>query len=83
MIGKKVVVAGATGLLGNAALRHFGGVEGCEVIALSRRKPREKRRGMNAARPASGADVQDSHAVRCPAVGWRPGGMPAWGAPGR
>jgi nucleoside-diphosphate-sugar epimerase len=41
MIGKKVVVAGATGLVGNAALRHFGGVKGCEVIALSRRKPRQ------------------------------------------
>jgi nucleoside-diphosphate-sugar epimerase len=41
MIGKKVVVAGATGLVGNAALRHFGRVEGCEVVALSRRKPRE------------------------------------------
>jgi nucleoside-diphosphate-sugar epimerase len=41
MANKKVVVAGATGLVGNAALRHFGGLGGCEVIALSRRKPRE------------------------------------------
>jgi uncharacterized protein YbjT (DUF2867 family) len=41
MLGKKVVVAGATGLVGNAALRHFGGAKGCEVTALSRRKPRE------------------------------------------
>jgi nucleoside-diphosphate-sugar epimerase len=41
MTGKKVVVAGATGLVGNAALRHFGQAGGCEVIALSRRKPRE------------------------------------------
>jgi nucleoside-diphosphate-sugar epimerase len=38
---KKVVVAGATGLVGSAALRHFGAVGGAEVIALSRRKPRE------------------------------------------
>ena len=38
---KRVVVAGATGLVGNAALRHFGSVGGAEVIALSRRKPRE------------------------------------------
>jgi nucleoside-diphosphate-sugar epimerase len=38
---KKVVVAGATGLVGNAALRHFGGVGGTEVVALSRRKPHE------------------------------------------
>jgi len=41
MAGKKVVVAGATGLVGNAALRHFEGVGGAEVIALSRRKPRQ------------------------------------------
>src|SRR5215472_1718864 len=38
---KKVVVAGATGLVGNAALRHFGASGGTEVIALSRRKPRD------------------------------------------
>ncbi|MDP1752733.1 MAG: NAD-dependent epimerase/dehydratase family protein [Reyranella sp.] len=41
MAGKKVVVAGATGLVGNAALRHFGAVGGCDVVALSRRKPRQ------------------------------------------
>jgi nucleoside-diphosphate-sugar epimerase len=41
MANKKVVVAGATGLVGNAALRHFGRVGGAEVVALSRRKPRE------------------------------------------
>jgi nucleoside-diphosphate-sugar epimerase len=40
MAGKKVVVAGATGLVGNAALRHLSKV-GVEAIALSRRKPRE------------------------------------------
>ena len=28
MAGKKVVVAGATGLVGNAALRHFGSEAG-------------------------------------------------------
>jgi nucleoside-diphosphate-sugar epimerase len=38
---KKVVVAGATGLVGNAALRHFGASGGCDVVALARRKPRE------------------------------------------
>ena len=37
---RKVVVAGATGLVGNAALRHFGGAGGAELIALSRRQPR-------------------------------------------
>lgn len=40
MAGKKVVVAGATGLVGNAALRHFGMSDLCEVVALSRREPR-------------------------------------------
>jgi nucleoside-diphosphate-sugar epimerase len=40
MAAKKVVVAGATGLVGSAALRHFGASGGCELIALSRRKPR-------------------------------------------
>jgi nucleoside-diphosphate-sugar epimerase len=41
MTGKKVVVAGATGLVGNAALRHFERVGGAEVVAVSRRRPRE------------------------------------------
>jgi len=45
MVGKKVVVAGATGLVGNAMLRHFGADSGAhgghDVIALSRREPRE------------------------------------------
>jgi NAD(P)-dependent dehydrogenase (short-subunit alcohol dehydrogenase family) len=41
MAAKMVVVAGATGLVGNAALRHFGSVGGCEVVALSRRRPRQ------------------------------------------
>src|SRR5262245_48733167 len=45
MASKKVVVAGATGLVGNAVLRHLGAQsgssDGCDVLALSRRKPRE------------------------------------------
>jgi len=41
MVEKKVVIAGATGLVGHAALRHFGAARGCDVVALSRRKPRE------------------------------------------
>jgi NAD(P)-dependent dehydrogenase (short-subunit alcohol dehydrogenase family) len=41
MADKKVVVAGATGLVGSAALRHFGSAGKCEVVALSRRKPRD------------------------------------------
>ena len=41
MVARKIVVAGATGLVGSATLRHFGGLPGCEVVALSRRKPRQ------------------------------------------
>ena len=41
MTPKKVVVAGATGLVGAAALKHFAGSASCEVVALSRRKPDE------------------------------------------
>ena len=41
MAGKKVIVAGATGLVGSAALRHFGTAGGSEVVALSRRQPRQ------------------------------------------
>lgn len=38
---KKVVIAGATGLVGHAAMKHFGAQPGCDVIALSRRKPND------------------------------------------
>src|SRR6478735_8056572 len=41
MADKKVVVAGATGLVGSAVLRHFGSTGKCEVVALSRRRPRD------------------------------------------
>jgi nucleoside-diphosphate-sugar epimerase len=41
MTDKKVVVAGATGLVGSAALRHFGSTGKCQVVALSRREPRD------------------------------------------
>lgn len=41
MAAGKIVVAGATGLVGNATLRHFGCAGDVEVIALSRRRPRE------------------------------------------
>lgn len=39
MSKRKIVVAGATGLVGSAVLRHFEN-SGHEVLALSRRKPR-------------------------------------------
>ena len=38
---KKVLVAGATGLVGRAAMKHFAAEPGCAVLALSRRKPDE------------------------------------------
>jgi nucleoside-diphosphate-sugar epimerase len=38
-MAKKVVIAGATGLVGYAAMKHFGSQAGCDVVALSRRKP--------------------------------------------
>jgi nucleoside-diphosphate-sugar epimerase len=41
MTQKKVLVAGATGLVGYAAMKHFTSQPGCEVIALSRRRPDE------------------------------------------
>jgi nucleoside-diphosphate-sugar epimerase len=40
MPSKKVLIAGATGLVGYAAMKHFA-TEDCEVIALSRRRPDE------------------------------------------
>ena len=36
---KTVLVAGATGLVGHACLKHFAAEPGCEVIAVSRRRP--------------------------------------------
>ena len=41
MTNKTVLVAGATGLVGYACLKHFAAQPGCEVIAVSRRKPDE------------------------------------------
>ena len=36
---KVVLVAGASGLVGYAAMQHFAREPGCEVIAVSRRQP--------------------------------------------
>ena len=41
MPSKRVLIAGATGLVGYAALKHFGSQQDCEVITLSRRQPDE------------------------------------------
>lgn len=37
----KILIAGATGLVGYAAMKHFASEKGCEVIVLSRRRPHE------------------------------------------
>jgi nucleoside-diphosphate-sugar epimerase len=39
MAGKRVVVAGASGLVGYAALKHFAAASDTDVVALSRRQP--------------------------------------------
>ena len=41
MPSKKILVAGATGLVGHAVMKHSSAVEGCQVIAVSRRRPDE------------------------------------------
>jgi nucleoside-diphosphate-sugar epimerase len=41
MPSKRVLVAGATGLVGRAAMKHFASQPDCTVLALSRRKPAE------------------------------------------
>lgn len=41
MSPKTVLVAGATGLVGHAAMQHFAGEPGTKVIAVSRRRPTE------------------------------------------
>jgi nucleoside-diphosphate-sugar epimerase len=41
MSAKKVLIAGATGLVGRACLKHFAAQKDCQVLALSRRKPDE------------------------------------------
>ena len=39
MPGKQILIAGASGLVGYAAMRHFGADPDCYVIAVSRRAP--------------------------------------------
>jgi len=38
---KTVLIAGASGLVGYAAMKHFAGDASCDVIAVSRRRPDE------------------------------------------
>lgn len=61
-----VLIAGATGVVGYAALRHFAGRGGCRVTAVSRRRPLE----------ASGVDFQPldlTDAAACAALAGRVG----------
>lgn len=39
--GKKVIVAGASGLVGNAIVRQYAAAGDCEIVALARTRPRE------------------------------------------
>ncbi len=41
MTSKRVLIAGATGLVGRAAMKHFASQADCEVLAVSRRRPNE------------------------------------------
>jgi NAD(P)-dependent dehydrogenase (short-subunit alcohol dehydrogenase family) len=49
MPSRKILIAGATGLVGYAAMKHFASEPGSEVIAVSRRRP-DIRRALAAAR---------------------------------
>src|SRR4051812_20827924 len=54
---KVVLVVGASGLVGYAAMKHFSGEPDCEVIAVSRRRPDETFGARFIA-----ADLTDAHA---------------------
>jgi nucleoside-diphosphate-sugar epimerase len=41
MPSKRVLIAGATGLVGYAAMKHYSSQKDCEVVAVSRRQPDE------------------------------------------
>src|SRR4051812_39598366 len=85
-MAKKILVAGATGLVGYAAMKHFGSRSDCEVLALSRRQPDEtfgarwRALGLadTAARRAPGAGLAGvTHPVHA-APHQRPGLVAGW-----
>src|SRR5690349_1843260 len=39
MAGKRILIAGGSGLVGSKAALHFGALEDCEVVVASRRAP--------------------------------------------
>ena len=61
----KVVVLGATGVVGRAAVEHFSAVAGCEVVAVSRR-PLDLPGVVHASVDLADA-AATAHAVRTPA----------------
>jgi len=86
MSGKKVLVAGASGLVGQAAVRHFAERGDCEVVAVSRRAPLELGGGQHVAadlldagqcREVFGALDDVTHLVYA-AVHERPGLIDGW-----
>ena len=65
MAQKTVLVAGATGLVGYAALKHFTGEAGTRVIALSRRRPPDTRGAQFV-----GLDLTDTGQCRAVSPAW-------------
>src|SRR5215470_13625761 len=57
--GMKVLVAGASGVVGYSAVKHFVGVPGCAVVGLSRRTPLD----LDSATLVS-VDLNDAYACR-------------------
>jgi nucleoside-diphosphate-sugar epimerase len=82
----KVLVAGATGLVGRAAMKHFAALATGEVLALSRRKPDDtfgaRWKAVDLADPAACAGLADeftdvTHVVYA-ALHERPGLVAGW-----
>lgn len=68
MRSHRILIAGATGLVGAAAARHFATRPGWEVITLSRRQPAYDAPGVHHVT----ADLQDADACRAALRGHRP-----------
>ena len=52
-VGKKVVVFGASGVIGLAATRHFASLPGWEAVGVSRRRSAPHSRGVRARQPSA------------------------------
>ena len=64
----RVLVAGASGVVGEAALRHFAGLDGWEAVGASRRPPRD-------VEPATWVALDLADRARCSEVLGRLGGV--------